>query len=107
MSFQSMTALTRANEVRLSRADLKRRLKSGELDPRAVLADVPELLRSVKVHDFLKWCPRVGEEKAWRILRSNPLHPIGPSLPLGRLSEPTRRHLADRLPVTAAMRRAA
>lgn len=104
---QHMVALERANEVRLATAAFKRQLKEGEVDPRDVLADVPDLVRKTKVYDFLTWCPRIGRERAWAILRSNPNHPIGPSLPLGRLSERTRLRLAAQLPVTAAMRRPA
>lgn len=104
---QHMEALDRANEVRLARCALKADIKSGRLDPREVLDDVPELLSTVTIHKFLKWCPRVGDEKAWAILRSNPRHPIGPSLPLGRLSPQTRLRIAEQLPLTAAMRRAA
>lgn len=108
MSAQSMQALERANEVRLGRADLKRQIKTGELDPRAVLADVPELLRAVQVFDFLLCCPRVGEQKAHSMLRGvGRGHFLSPTLPLGRLSERSRLALAARLPVTAAMRRAA
>lgn len=106
---QSMKALDRANEVRLARADLKHQIKTGELDPREVLASPPELLAKTKIGDFLRWCPRVGDDRADRMLRDvgRGQHFVSPTLPLGRLSEPTRLALADQLPVTAAMRRAA
>jgi hypothetical protein len=109
MSAQSMKALDRANEVRLARADLKHQIKTGELDPREVLADPPGLLHNTKIGDFLRWCPRVGDEKADRMLRDvgRGAHFLSPTLPLCRLSEATRLALAEQLPVTAAMRRAA
>jgi hypothetical protein len=112
MSAQSMQALERANEVRLKQADLRRQIKTGELDPRAVLAAPPAVLDKIKVGVFLRWCPRVGDQKAEEMLRhvrvgARHAHFVSPSLPLGRLSEPTRLALAEQLPVTAAMRRAA
>lgn len=108
MSVQSMMALERANQVRLGRADLKRQIKTGELDPRDVLREVPELLRPVGVYDFLVTCPRVGHQKANSLLRDvGRGHFLNPTLPLGRLSQRTRLALAAGLPVTAAMRRAA
>lgn len=107
MSAQSMQALERANEVRLKQADLRRQVKAGQVDPRDLLGDVPDVLERVKIGVFLTWCPRVGDQKAGEILRGDLRHPISPTLPLGRLSERTRLRLACALPVTAAMRRAA
>lgn len=107
MSAQSMQALQRANEVRLKQADLRRQVKAGEVNPRDLLIEVPDVLRRVKIGVFLTWCPRIGDQRASEILRSNPMHPIGPSLQLGQLGERTRHRLARALPATAAMRRAA
>lgn len=108
MSAQSMHALERANEVRLQQADLRRQVKAGAVDPRVLLHEVPAVLERIKVGDFLMWCPRVGDQKMGEMLRGvGHGHFVSPTVPLGRLSEPTRASLARQLPVTAAMRRAA
>jgi DNA mismatch repair protein MutH len=99
MMEQCMAALARANEVRVEHSRIKQQLKSGELDPREVLRDVPDVLRKVKVGDFLTWLPRVGRHKAKLLLRDDQGRTIaGETIPLGRLSYPTRHRLIGRLP---------
>lgn len=99
MMEQNMAALQRANEVRFEHARIKRELRSGELDPRDLLRDVPDILHKVKVGDFLTWLPRVGRHKARILLRDEQGRTIvGETIPLGRLSAPTRARLIQRLP---------
>lgn len=98
MMEQWQTALGRANEVRYEHARIKQQLKSGELDPRDILADVPDVLRKVKVGDFLTWLPRVGRHKMRELLRDERGVIAGETIPLGRLSYPTRVRVVRRLP---------
>jgi hypothetical protein len=50
---QHLDALQRANEVRLARSALKRRVTSGEVAVREVLADVPPEAENMEAIDLL------------------------------------------------------
>ena len=90
MSAQSMEALVLANEVRLARADLKRRVKDGETDIREVLREVPEEVASMKVFDLLAAQHRWGRQRVLRLMRDAEL---SESKRLGELTERQRRVL--------------
>lgn len=65
-----LAALRHANEIRAHRAELKRRLKAGELTIEAVLGDPPEYIEHAKACDVLAALPKFGQVKATRALRS-------------------------------------
>jgi hypothetical protein len=87
---QRMDALSRANEVRTLRAQLKaRRVSIG-----ALLLDPPPYLQTAKVFDMVLALPKVGRVKATKILQSCR---VSPSKTFGGLSERQRAELAGRL----------
>ena len=61
-----MEALTRAAEVRAQRAETKRAIKAGELDPLEAMG-MPVMQRLV-VSDFFKALPGIGEAKAAKLM---------------------------------------
>jgi hypothetical protein len=91
---QRIDALTRANEVRVLRAQVKRDLKAGRVSIGALLLDPPAYLEAAKVFDMLLALPKVGSVKATRILNGCR---VSPSKTFGGLSERQRAKLAGRL----------
>lgn len=92
---QHMTALRRANEVRLARAEIRRKINVGELTAIDVLDEVPAEVAKVLIGDFLTWLPGIGRHRALKILSDHDHRPIvGAGVPLGSLSLTTRRRLA-------------
>src|SRR5450755_2357317 len=67
---QRMDALSKANEVRARRAQLKRDVKSGRVSLAALMVDPPPYLESAKVLDMLIALPGHGRVKATKILNS-------------------------------------
>lgn len=63
---QRMEALTRAAEVRSQRAETKRAIKAGELDPLEAMG-MPVMQRCF-VLGFFKSLPGVGEAKAAKLM---------------------------------------
>lgn len=70
---QRYRALDRANEVRVYRADLKRRIAAGETPLSDALAD--EMCATMRVVDLLLVVPKVGRVKADRVLRRAHISP--------------------------------
>jgi hypothetical protein len=91
---QRMAALSRANEVRTLRAQLKRDLKARRVSIGALLLDPPPYLETAKVFDMVLAIPKVGRVKATKILQSCQ---VSPSTTFGGLSERQRAELAGRL----------
>jgi len=91
---QRMAALSRANEIRARRAQLKRDLKAGRASIGALLLDPPAWLETAKVFDMLLVLPRVGRVRATNILNGCR---ISPSKTFGGLSDRQRAELAGRL----------
>ena len=91
---QRMDALSRANEVRALRAQLKRELKAHRVSIGALLLDPPQYLETAKVFDMVLALPKVGRVKATKILQSCR---VSPSKTFGGLSERQRAELAGRL----------
>jgi len=89
-----MDALSRANEVRVLRAQLKRDLKAGRVSIGALLLDPPACLGAAKVFDMLLAVPKYGRVKANRILNQCR---ISPSKTIGGLSERQRAELVSQL----------
>jgi hypothetical protein len=86
-----MDALDRANVVRTRRAQLKRDLKAGRAQLRALLIDPPEWLLTATVFDLLMALPRWGRVRANRVLNRCR---ISPSKTLGGMTDRQRRELA-------------
>lgn len=65
---QQRSALARANEVRLARAQLKRELAAGTIDLAQVLSAPPASAVRAKVQELLLAVPRIGPARAQRAL---------------------------------------
>ncbi len=63
-----MRALERANKVRLARAELKRKIATGELDVVEVLLDCPWEAESMAVADLLMSQRRWGQTRCRKFL---------------------------------------
>jgi hypothetical protein len=70
---QYMRALERANQVRLARAELKRRIATGELDVADVLLDCPWEATSMAVADLLMSQRRWGHTRCRKFLAQVPM----------------------------------
>ncbi|CAN5504814.1 hypothetical protein BH10ACT11_BH10ACT11_17420 [soil metagenome] len=91
---QRLNALARANEIRTSRAQLKRDLKAGKMKIETLLTDPPDWVLSAKVFDMILAVPKYGRVKANRILTQCR---ISPSKTLGGLSARQREELVHML----------
>lgn len=91
---QHLTALARANRVRLARAALKRRIASGEASAAEVLLECPWEVETMAVADLLACQRRWGETRCRRFLATSR---ISETRTVGTLTERQRRELADRL----------
>ena len=91
---QRMDALKRANDIRTSRAKLKKDLKAGKASIHALLLDPPEYVMTAKVFDMLLAVPKYGRVKTNRILNQCR---ISPSKTIGGLSERQRAELVSQL----------
>lgn len=60
----------RSAEVRRERAELKQRLKAGEISPADVLNDEGNVAAKIRLFAFLKSCPGVGAVGARTLLRA-------------------------------------
>jgi hypothetical protein len=87
-----MEALNRANEVRVQRAELKRRLKDGTASIHAILEDPPDYVLTAKVYDMLVAVPKFGRVKASRFLNQCR---ISQSKTVGGLSDRQRAELVE------------
>ncbi len=70
---QYMRALERANQVRLARAELKRRIATGEIDIAEVLLDCPWEADSMAVADLLMSQRRWGQTRCRKFLSQLPM----------------------------------
>jgi len=91
---QRMDALSKANEIRTRRAQLKRDLKSGRQSIHRLLLQPPEWIETAKVLDMLLAVPKYGRVKANKILTQCR---ISPSKTIGGLSERQRAELVQML----------
>ena len=89
---QRMRALSRANEIRSARAQLKRDLKAQKTKIETLLLDPPEYVMSAKVFDMILAVPKYGRVKANKILGHCR---ISPSKTIGGLSERQRAELVQ------------
>ena len=88
---QHLRALGRANEVRLARAELKRRVAAGEVSAAEVLLDCPWEAASMSVADLLMSQRRWGASRCRRLLAQVP---VPETKPIGALTERQRLALA-------------
>jgi hypothetical protein len=70
---QHMQALQRANKVRLARAELKRRIASGELSAAEIVRTPPEEVLTMEVAELLMSQRRWGHTRARRFLAGIPM----------------------------------
>lgn len=91
---QHLRALARANEVRLARAELKRRVMRGEISVREVILDCPWEVASMPVAELLMSQRRWGENRCRRVLQAVP---VPEHKPIGAMTERQRQALAVRL----------
>jgi hypothetical protein len=88
---QYMRALERANEVRLARAELKRRVAIGEADVAEVILDCPWEAESMAVADLLMSQRRWGQTRCRKFLSQIPM---SEGKRIGSMTERQRRSLA-------------
>ena len=91
---QRMDALSKANEVRARRVQLKRDLKSGRVSLAALMVDPPPYLETAKVLDMLLALPRPRARKG---NQDSQQRRVSPSNTFGGLSERQRKELTVRL----------
>lgn len=93
---QRLRALERANEIRLARAGLKRRIAVGEVSAAEVLLGCPEEAGSWPIGELLISQRRWGTTRCRKFLSRNQ---IVETKPIGKLTERQRRILAASLQV--------
>jgi hypothetical protein len=94
---QYMRALERANEVRLARADLKRRVADGELSAADVILSAPWEVGSMAVADLLMSQRRWGHTRCRKFLAGIPM---SETKTIGSMTERQRRTLSAMLTMT-------
>jgi hypothetical protein len=88
---QYMRALERANQVRLARASLKRRVALGELEVGEVILGCPWEAESMAVADLLMSQRRWGQTRCRKFLSQIPM---SEKKTIGSMTERQRRTLA-------------
>ena len=91
---QHMRALARANEVRLARADLKRRISQGEVGVAEVVLASPWEAESMTISDLLMSQRRWGTTRCRKLLQNIPM---SENKTVGSMTERQRRALASLL----------
>jgi len=91
---QHMRALERANKVRLARAELKRRVASGEIGVAEVILECPWEADSMAVADLLTSQRRWGQTRCRKFLTQIPM---SEQKTVGSMTERQRRTLAAML----------
>jgi hypothetical protein len=97
---QRLRALGRANEVRLARAELKRRIADGEVTAAQVILACPNEVHSWSVGDLLMSQRRWGTTKCRKFLERNQISELKQ---LGQLTERQKRLLAGQLESCAGL----
>jgi len=97
---QHMRALERANQVRLARAELKRRVAIGELHVAEVILECPWEAESMAVADLLMSQRRWGQTRCRKFLAQIPM---SEQKTVGSMTERQRRTLAAMLSATSPM----
>jgi hypothetical protein len=94
---QYMRALERANKVRLARAELKRRVATGEIEVAEVILDCPWEAHSMAVADLLMSQRRWGQTRCRKFLSQIPM---SEKKTVGSMTDRQRRTLARMLSVS-------
>jgi hypothetical protein len=89
-----MEALSRANEIRTGRAQLKRDLKAGRETIHNLILDPPELIDTMKLFDLMLAAPKYGRTKVNKLLVQCR---ISPSKTVGGLSQRQRTEIVSML----------
>src|SRR5437016_103137 len=95
---QRLRALERANEIRLARAGLKRRIAYGDIPAAEIILAPPCAALSWAVGELLMSQRRWGATRCRKFLLRNQ---INETKPVGALTERQRRLLADQLSARA------
>jgi hypothetical protein len=95
---QHMQALQRANEVRLARAELKRRIAAGEISASEVILTCPWEADSMSVADVLMSQRRWGHTRCRNFLAGVPM---SETKTVGSMTQRQRFALSDMLGVLA------
>jgi len=88
---QHMRALARANEVRLARAELKRRISHGAVSVAEIVLECPWEAESMTISDLLMSQRRWGITRCRKLLQSVPM---SENKTVGSMTERQRRALA-------------
>lgn len=96
---QHMRALARANEVRLARADLKRRIGHGEVSVAEVVMASPWEAESMTISDLLMSQRRWGTTRCRKLLLGIPM---SENKTVGSMTDRQRRALAALLTPSAS-----
>jgi hypothetical protein len=99
---QYMRALERANKVRLARADLKRKVATGEASVAEIVMDCPWEAESMSIADLLMSQRRWGVSRCRKFLAQIPM---SETKTVGTMTDRQRRTLASMLAVRPAPRR--
>jgi hypothetical protein len=91
---QRLRALERANEIRLARAAIKRRIALGEVSAAEVILECPDAAESWPVGELLISQRRWGTTRCRKFLSRNQ---IVETKPIGSLTDRQRRLLAGSL----------
>jgi hypothetical protein len=91
---QHMRALARANEVRLARAELKRKVADEEIEVASVILECPWEAHSMAVADLLTSQRRWGQTRCRRFLAQVPM---SEKKTVGSMTERQRQTLAAML----------
>jgi hypothetical protein len=91
---QHMRALQRANEVRLARAELKRRIAAGEVSASEVILTCPWEADSMSVADLLMCQRRWGHNRCRNFLAGVPM---SETKTVGSMTERQRHALSEML----------
>ncbi len=100
---QHLEALSRANEVRLARAGLKRRVACGEISVSDVILESPWEAENMAVADLLMSQRRWGITRCRKVLATIP---VSETKTIGSLTDRQRRALAGALAPAGESRRA-
>lgn len=96
---QHLRALERANEVRLARAELKRRVSSGEISAADVVMTSPWQAESMTISDLLKSQRRWGTTRCRKFVQCVPL---SENKTIGSLTDRQRAAVAQMLDTACA-----
>jgi hypothetical protein len=97
---QRLRALERANQVRLARAELKRRIADGDVSAAEVILSCPWQASSWTVGDLLMSQRRWGSTRCRKFLSRNQISEVKQ---VGHLTERQRRLLATQLESCASL----